>query len=64
MAGAGGCHPDVPAAMAAMSRPGQRYSPATGAVAATHALRFAAFERLQAAGRAIRDAERGLAGKG
>lgn len=55
---AGGQFADVPAAMAAMSRPGQRYIPAGAALAHTHDLRFQAFERLQSLAREIRVAER------
>ncbi|RWD67524.1 MAG: ribulokinase [Mesorhizobium sp.] len=45
---AAGRHPDLPAAMAAMSEVGEAYSP-DASHAAWHDRRFAAFERLQAA---------------
>lgn len=45
---AAGRHPDLPAAMAAMSKVGEVYSP-NSSLAAWHDRRFAAFERLQAA---------------
>lgn len=50
---AGGAHPDLPAAMAAMSAPARTFTPAPE-TAALHARRFAAFERLQATAREIR----------
>lgn len=56
---AGGRFADVPAAMAAMSRPGRRYVPAGGALAERHAARFGAFERLQALARDLRAEARG-----
>ena len=53
---AGGAEPDIPAAMAAMSAPARTFTPAAQ-TEGLHARRFAAFERLQAAARAIREAE-------
>jgi D-ribulokinase len=55
---AGGCFADVPSAMAAMSRIGRSYPPVGGRIAALHAVRLAAFVRLQSVAREIRDAER------
>lgn len=55
------CFADAPAAMAAMSHTGQRYEPAGGRIAAAHAGRYQAFQRLQAVTREIREAEKGLA---
>lgn len=51
---AGGRHADVPQAMAAMSRAQQSFTPAAGAVQATHAARYAAFKILQDAARLVR----------
>ena len=45
---AAGAHSDMPAAMAAMSRPGRQYRPDPRA-AALHAARFATFRALQSA---------------
>jgi D-ribulokinase len=52
---AAGHYPDVTAAMTAMSRIGDVYRPAGGDLGRWHDKRFAAFELLQQAGRAIRD---------
>ncbi|WP_246793643.1 FGGY-family carbohydrate kinase [Burkholderia perseverans] len=52
---AGGLHGDVRAAMRAMSRIGRRYTPAGGDLAALHAARYRAFERLQQVAREIRE---------
>lgn len=51
---AAGHYPDVIAAMTGMSRIGDVYRPAGGDLAQWHDKRFAAFELLQRAGRAIR----------
>ena len=51
---AGGIHPDLPAAMRAMSGIGETFRPAGGIIAATHASRYRAFQALQAVGRDIR----------
>jgi ribulose kinase len=51
---AAGRHPSVDAAMTAMSRLSTVFSPAGGEIAATHAARYRAFERLQAVAREIR----------
>lgn len=51
---AGGLYPDVPSAMAAMSRISKAYSPASGAMAALHDARFMAFQKLQRVAREIR----------
>jgi D-ribulokinase len=51
---AGGLFADVRSAMARMSQTSTRYPPATGAVAALHDARFAAFLKLQAVAREIR----------
>ena len=53
---AGGAQPDIPAAMAAMSSPARTFTPAPE-TQALHARRFAAFERLQATARAIRETQ-------
>ncbi len=45
---AGGAHPGIRAAMAAMSRPGATISPAGGPVARFHAAKYAVFQRLHA----------------
>lgn len=50
---AAGLHPDIPAAMAAMSAPGETYTP-RGDSTAYHDKRFEAFELLQATGRKLR----------
>ncbi len=52
-AAAAGAFPDLAAAMAAMTGEGEIYRPAKGRLAALHDRRFAAFEALQAAARAI-----------
>jgi D-ribulokinase len=52
---AAGTYPDVIAAMTAMSRIGDIYRPAGGDLMPWHDKRFAAFELLQQAGRAIRE---------
>ena len=44
---AGGTHPDLPSAMAAMSSPQATFKPATGESAALHDTRYAAFRQLQ-----------------
>jgi D-ribulokinase len=51
---AGAVFPDMGAAMAALSHAGESYAPAGGAIAALHATRYAAFQRLQAIAREIR----------
>jgi D-ribulokinase len=51
---ASGTHPDAAAAMAAMSGTARLYAPATGALAALHDRRYAAFAALQQAARDIR----------
>lgn len=53
---AGGGHADIPAAMTAMSAPARTFTP-DPATAALHAARFAAFERLQAVAREIREVD-------
>ena len=50
---AGRAFPDLAAAMAAMSSPARTYAPADGPIRALHAVRFAAFGRLQAVAREI-----------
>lgn len=56
----GGVHPDLGAAMAAMAGEAVTYTPATGRIAALHALRFATFESLQSSARTLRGALRKL----
>ena len=51
---AAGLFPDIQAAMAALSRPGETCSPTGGEVANLHDRRFDAFQRLQALAREIR----------
>jgi D-ribulokinase len=51
---AAGRYPDLLAAMPAMSRIGDSYPPALGAMRGFHNKRYAAFLSLQAAARAIR----------
>ena len=50
---AGGMHPDMASAMAAMSSPARTFDPASGETAALHDARFEAFERLQHAAREV-----------
>lgn len=57
---AAGCFADVPTAMGTMSHIGRRYAPAVGRIAELHAVRYQAFRQMQAVGREIREAERGL----
>lgn len=52
---AAGCHRDIETAMSAMSAADRTVEPAAGRLAELHARRFAAYERLQALGRDIRD---------
>lgn len=51
---AAGGYADIPAAMAAMSRPKHSFTPAGGALEALHVQRYHAFQTLQAAARALR----------
>jgi len=51
---AGGLFPDMPAAMAALTRPGSETPPTGGTTATLHDNRYNAFTRLQALGRELR----------
>ncbi|TPW30666.1 FGGY-family carbohydrate kinase [Pararhizobium mangrovi] len=56
-AAAGGHEGSVASAMTAMSAPARLYTPAGGETATRHDARYAAFEKLQAAAREIRNAQ-------